>query len=167
MKRRPHLPSLRAVAEWWRVSAPDADYLLLPDTALLDVPECWRCGASSPSWEDAEALERSHLVNHAHGGDSSPSNLVLLCRPCNREMPDFGPGCREAALDWLRMSPRPARADAVVVVARRLLAAGAPVSLLRVLVPVYGWTDARLMAESPAAEEALAAILRAARKEAA
>jgi 5-methylcytosine-specific restriction endonuclease McrA len=51
-----------------------------------------RCDVSSEGWDGWEtaALDRCHLVPRALGGDESPSNLVLLCRPCHRDAPNVG-----------------------------------------------------------------------------
>lgn len=46
-----------------------------------------------------------HLVNFLFGGSDEPSNLVLICGPCNQSMPMFGPGRREAAILWVASTP--------------------------------------------------------------
>lgn len=38
----------------------------------------------TPSWVWFEGLEMDHVRPEFHGGDSSPANLVLACRRCNR-----------------------------------------------------------------------------------
>lgn len=51
---------------------------------------CHYCGAAgrihwmTASWVWFEGLEMDHKKPEFLGGDSSPSNLVLACRPCNR-----------------------------------------------------------------------------------
>lgn len=51
---------------------------------------CHYCGAPgrihwiTASWVWFEGLEMDHVVPEFHGGDSSPANLVLACRRCNR-----------------------------------------------------------------------------------
>lgn len=37
---------------------------------------CSQCGRAGP-------LELHHVVEVEHGGDDSPGNLVVLCRPCH------------------------------------------------------------------------------------
>ena len=38
----------------------------------------------TPSWVWFEGLEIDHVVPEYHGGEGTPDNLVLACRPCNR-----------------------------------------------------------------------------------
>jgi uncharacterized protein len=38
-------------------------------------------------WDSATALQRAHIIAHSLGGDSTPSNLVLLCAACHRDAP--------------------------------------------------------------------------------
>lgn len=51
---------------------------------------CHYCGApgriwwTTPAWVSFEHLEMDHVEAEYMGGDSSPGNLVLACRPCNR-----------------------------------------------------------------------------------
>lgn len=87
----------------------------------LGEPSCYACGyystmAGYPEDLDKDdsaavlaaefaGLERSHLVDHAKGGSGWPSNLVLLCRPCNRRMPSFRQGQRDMAISWVRSQP--------------------------------------------------------------
>ena len=67
----------------------------------LDYPECFACSHPIHSkstrkdrekhWEDVwnrTRLEGAHIVPHSKGGESIPSNIVLLCRDCHRDNPD-------------------------------------------------------------------------------
>lgn len=51
---------------------------------------CHYCGAPgrihwiTASWVWFEGLEMDHVIPESHRGDSSPANLVLACRRCNR-----------------------------------------------------------------------------------
>src|SRR5581483_3205674 len=57
---------------------------------------CWACGAG----DFAEtSLERAHIVAVSLGGDSTPSNFLLLCGLCHRDQPDGA--SREVQLMWL------------------------------------------------------------------
>lgn len=62
-------------------------------------PSCWACSYYEPEWECEEGeslrsmwnrigLERAHLVPASLGGQSSPSNMVLLCPLCHKDAPD-------------------------------------------------------------------------------
>jgi 5-methylcytosine-specific restriction endonuclease McrA len=66
-----------------------------------DFPECFACGSPMQSfstrkdgmkyWRDLwnkTKLEVAHIIPHSRGGESIPSNLVLLCRDCHRDNPD-------------------------------------------------------------------------------
>lgn len=53
---------------------------------------CWWCG------KVAEPFEVDHRIPLARGGDSSLSNLVLSCRPCNRS--------KGAKMPWEMKEPR-------------------------------------------------------------
>ena len=69
--------------------------------ADVDFPECFACGQPMRSrskvkdrvkeWRDVwnkTSLERAHIIPHSKGGESTPSNLVLLCKDCHKENPD-------------------------------------------------------------------------------
>jgi hypothetical protein len=86
----------------------------------LDMGEamCWACrrwdgSGQEGAYEDADWLERCHLVPASLGGSDAPENLVMLCARCHREMPNVLD--RTAALSWVRVpaavlmrSPSPA-----------------------------------------------------------
>jgi hypothetical protein len=54
---------------------------------------CWRCGCKGP-------LERCHIIPNSLGGNSEPSNLVLLCHRCHLENPNVTDP--EIMWDWIR-----------------------------------------------------------------
>lgn len=64
----------------------------------LDCPECFACASpihseakENASWDkvwNRTRLEAAHIIPHSKGGESIPSNLVLLCRDCHRDNPD-------------------------------------------------------------------------------
>jgi len=67
----------------------------------IDCPECFACAIPMRSkstrkdplknWRDVwnkTSLERAHIIPHSKGGESIPSNLVLLCKDCHRDNPD-------------------------------------------------------------------------------
>ena len=69
--------------------------------ADIDFPECFACSQPVRSksnfkdrvknWRDVwnkASLERAHIIPHSKGGESIPSNLVLLCKDCHKENPD-------------------------------------------------------------------------------
>ena len=53
---------------------------------------CWSCAA------DDRGVERAHLLARVYGGLDNESNLVLLCRLCHKDQPDYGVA---TALSWL------------------------------------------------------------------
>ncbi|WP_062215707.1 HNH endonuclease [Streptomyces sp. NBRC 109706] len=63
----------------------------------LGEPCCFACGYYSEHWDkktakaswERAALERAHVVPHSLGGDDGIDNLILLCKPCHQESPDW------------------------------------------------------------------------------
>lgn len=77
-------------------------------------PFCFRCGWLSPQatdqgdltqraiWQQALCwLDRAHLVDRYPSGLDGVQNLVLLCRPCHKAMPEFGPNEVDTAKQWV------------------------------------------------------------------
>lgn len=54
---------------------------------------CWSCG-------EERKLNKCHIVPHALGGKSEPSNLVLLCKQCHDENPNTN--CPDDYWKWLK-----------------------------------------------------------------
>ena len=84
--------------------------------ADIDFPECFACSQPVRSkssfkdrvknWRDVwnkASLERAHIVPHSKGGESIPSNLVLLCKDCHKENPDG----KSEAFFWRWLCTRP------------------------------------------------------------
>lgn len=85
---------------------------------VIDIgePSCFACGWYKPTWVTYDAaggcidlvkiwagttgLQIAHLVPHSLGGGTAPENLVLLCKECHQEAPDYiDPNYM---LDWMR-----------------------------------------------------------------
>ncbi|MEW1922722.1 MULTISPECIES: HNH endonuclease [unclassified Streptomyces] len=88
------VPSKWIIANFWAESQKIdqfAPYL------QLDEPCCFACGWFSEYWKKATpqaswrraTLERAHIVPRSLGGSDDASNLLLLCRPCHEESPDW------------------------------------------------------------------------------
>lgn len=107
------MPSLLKIAGYW-MSA-DETHRLLPQLKSHWIgwgePFCFACGwlAPTPDGVDAWAevrlsgwMDRAHLVDHAYGGSTHPSNLVPLCLLCHDSMTATGGFIdRAQALAWL------------------------------------------------------------------
>jgi len=106
------MPASQAIHRHWVLHRPRQAFEWF-DQYDAGEPVCYACGwwnrhdaPGMTDWErEAFGLERAHLVDHARGGGEGFDNLVLLCRPCNRTMPSFGPDDYDAALDWVRSQP--------------------------------------------------------------
>ena len=77
----------------------------------LGEPYCFAChilmpvedGLGMKSWQQASRfLDRAHLVDRSQGGLDGPQNVMLLCKQCHREMPEFTGEEAELALLWVR-----------------------------------------------------------------
>ncbi|MEW4529902.1 HNH endonuclease [Maioricimonas sp. JC845] len=71
--------SKKAVVDYWETRQ-DESGLGVDWSEALD--RCWRCGYEA-------RLERCHIVPASLGGLDEPSNLVLLCKRCHQEAPNF------------------------------------------------------------------------------
>jgi hypothetical protein len=89
-------PSRWAIAEHW-ASSPDRGRFA---RRLLDLgePSCFACGWYRERWDkpntpsarwNRSGLERAHIVPDSLGGSSTPDNLLLLCKPCHIDSPDW------------------------------------------------------------------------------
>lgn len=120
MPGRKSPPPLRRIVAYWRAAGETS--AVLPDLAAWWIgwgePFCFACGWLPPvpdgleeSWDLAGSwLDRAHLVDHARGGSSEPSNLVPLCHLCHDDMTvTVSFDRREPALRWVaeRVSPMP------------------------------------------------------------
>jgi hypothetical protein len=57
-------------------------------------------------WEmSGTFLDKAHLIDHSLGGDSSPENLVPLCRKCHKSMSMTMFQTKEEAIHWLKNIP--------------------------------------------------------------
>lgn len=90
------MPSRWTIVEYW-ASSPDRGRFA---RRLLDVGEpcCFACGWYREGWDEPKTasarwnktgLERAHIVPNSLGGASMPDNLVLLCKPCHIDSPDW------------------------------------------------------------------------------
>lgn len=82
-KTKRNLPTRSVIVQAWKESG-------LPIMPSWEDAErlCWRCG-DGPGECGYDNLDRCHLVSHALGGSSEPTNLVLLCNWCHRCGPNF------------------------------------------------------------------------------
>lgn len=80
----------------------------------LGEPCCFACGWYSERWDDHTApetswehasLERAHIVPDSLGGSADVGNIILLCKPCHAESPDWADPSEMAR--WI--AARPAR----------------------------------------------------------
>ncbi|GLZ62859.1 HNH endonuclease [Micromonospora sp. NBRC 107095] len=98
MATRAAMPSHYEIALWWAEhQAPDARPFVLD----IGEPACFACrwypdGCEASdtvtlkaSWALRAKLDRAHLKPHSLGGSNDPSNIVLLCRTCHRDAPDW------------------------------------------------------------------------------
>lgn len=88
------VPSKWKIAQHWDESLRREDFA---PYLLLDEPCCFACGWFSERWKQASAqaswqrarLERAHIIPSSLGGPDDASNLLLLCKPCHQESPDW------------------------------------------------------------------------------
>jgi hypothetical protein len=69
----------KAIVNYWisRVGQDDLNINLYHNAH----ERCWRCATKCKP-------EQAHIIPHALGGPSDPSNLVLLCNQCHKENPN-------------------------------------------------------------------------------
>lgn len=82
-KRRRREPSRNQIAKHWGRAK----------------TRCWGCGVPEKGWK----LTRCHIVPHASGGSSAPSNYFLLCHFCHRDQPDAA--SKSLQICWLDNRP--------------------------------------------------------------
>lgn len=88
------VPSKWKIAEYWNTSPRRTHFA---PHLLLDEPCCFTCGWFSERWSQTTPqaswqranLERAHIIPRSLGGPGDASNLLLLCRPCHQESPDW------------------------------------------------------------------------------
>jgi hypothetical protein len=97
------MPTLWKLAEYWAARG--------TFDVLLDDPHCFGCREDVSEFCHGETpkarwnslsgyLERAHLVARVYDGLDAPQNIVPLCGPCHRLMPDDdGP----AAIKWVQL----------------------------------------------------------------
>lgn len=98
MSTRAAMPSHYDIALWW---AENQDRDGRPFVLDLGEPACFGCRwypddceASDTvtfraAWGKHAKLERAHLKPHSLGGTNDPSNIVLLCKTCHLDAPDW------------------------------------------------------------------------------
>jgi len=100
---RPGPPAHEAIRRYWLDISPWRQQLVVHLGG--NEPCCFACQLGFDSWTHTE---RAHLIAHAHGGPSTPDNLVLLCALCHATMDVlFGhPTCPpELKLTWIAHHP--------------------------------------------------------------
>ncbi|MGW3007291.1 HNH endonuclease [Streptomyces sp. NPDC001219] len=88
------IPSKWDIAQFWEQSENRDDFA--PYLSLGE-PCCFACGWFSERWEKATpqaswrraTLDRAHIVPRSLGGSEAADNLLLLCRPCHEDSPDW------------------------------------------------------------------------------
>ncbi|WP_142264786.1 HNH endonuclease [Streptomyces sp. SLBN-115] len=88
------VPSKWKIAEHWNESPRRGDFA---PHLFLDEPCCFACGWFSERWRRATPkaswqranLERAHIIPSSLGGPDDASSLLLLCKPCHQESPDW------------------------------------------------------------------------------
>jgi hypothetical protein len=98
MVTRAPMPSHYDIALWWFEHQPrDAR----PFVMDLGEPACFACRwypegcevsdtvTPKAAWALRAKLERAHLKSHSVGGSNEPSNLMLLCKTCHLDAPDW------------------------------------------------------------------------------
>ena len=98
MATRPPMPSHYDIALWW---SENQDPDVRPFVLDIGEPACFACrwylnGCEASdtvtlkaAWARHAKLERAHLKPHALGGTNDPSNIVLICKTCHRDAPDW------------------------------------------------------------------------------
>jgi hypothetical protein len=91
------------IAEYWMRNVPYSELELNVDIA--DMPfNCWNCGEDKRMGDSNSVnktrLERCHIIPKALGGESVPSNYVLLCHTCHRDAPNVNSSTK--MWEWIR-----------------------------------------------------------------
>lgn len=95
------MPSAKGIFLYWEskgfTELPEVDDLLVEwgqmgskDREPWQV--CWSCA------QDELPVDRAHLLARVYGGLDTPANLVMLCRTCHLDQPDYG---RQSAISWI------------------------------------------------------------------
>lgn len=103
MEARPSrkMPSSKRIYEHWRSTSfaklPEvgrlfAEWQMMGDGSRNYWDVCWSCA------DDERGVERAHLLARVYGGLDNEANLILLCRLCHKDQPDFGV---DTAIAWL------------------------------------------------------------------
>jgi hypothetical protein len=79
--RRPSPPTHGDILRYWLEDSPWRQQLIRHFDG--NEPCCFACRTGLDAWTHTE---RAHLIAHAHGGPSTPDNLVLLCGLCHATM---------------------------------------------------------------------------------
>jgi HNH endonuclease len=89
------VPTKWVIAQHWMTAANSDTFApCLDDIAALRCFACgwfserWAKGTPKASWERV-SLERAHIVPASLGGSSDVGNLILLCKQCHEESPDW------------------------------------------------------------------------------
>jgi hypothetical protein len=99
------MPSAEKVHRYWTLERPQDAYEWF-DQIDAGEPTCYACGWYPMTKDQGyNGFQRGHLIDHAHGGSSDASNLVLLCSMCNATMPVSRPGQEDQAIAWVRHQP--------------------------------------------------------------
>lgn len=88
------MPSKWEIAQFWEQGRNRDEFA--PHLSLVE-PCCFACGWFSECWEEKTPrarwrrarLERAHIVPRSLGGPDTADNLLLLCRPCHEDSPDW------------------------------------------------------------------------------
>ena len=79
------------IVDYWETKKCESNMGTDWDTATK---ACWCCGRFTDN------LEKAHIVPDMLNGEYEVSNLVLLCRSCHRESPDFDN--TDYMWDWIK-----------------------------------------------------------------
>ncbi|MFJ4435098.1 HNH endonuclease [Streptomyces sp. NPDC088923] len=112
--RHTDMPDKWTIARYW-AGSPERERFapwLVPDS-----PCCFACGWFGEKWEKAATakgrwgaarLDRAHIVPDSLGGPATADNLLLLCKRCHEDSPDWPD--REEMARWIaRREERPSR----------------------------------------------------------
>jgi HNH endonuclease len=75
--KRKHL-NKKDILDYWANRVPESE---LNIDWVDGLKYCWGCGYES------NRLENAHIIPHCLGGESIPSNMVILCHKCNKDNP--------------------------------------------------------------------------------
>ena len=80
MKKIPIKTKNEEIIKYWSQIVDEGDIAV--DWCDADI-RCWRCARKR------KTLDRCHIIPESLGGTEDASNLILLCRECHQESPDF------------------------------------------------------------------------------